>query len=144
MQMARYSRTVSFPLFLFFLEDILSQPVVRTQFLSEWDSPMDEVPILAKVYEIINPRDVRNQHERYRQVVPCHMFDSRKRLKVKYRSSYPTFEEIRSFHSSQCICDLGHKEPTLCNYKSCGICLIVKSSFKSFAFGVTSNSGRCA
>jgi hypothetical protein len=63
---------------------------------------------------------------------------------VKCRSSYPTFEEVRSFHSSQCICDLGHKEPVLCNYRSCGICSIVKSSFKSFAFGVTSNSGRCA
>ena len=47
-----------------------SQPTVRAQFLSEWDSPMDEAPSLAKVYEIVNPRDVRNQHERYRQVVP--------------------------------------------------------------------------
>ena len=31
----------------------------------------------------------------------------------------------------------------MCSYKSCGICLIVKSSFKSFAFGATSNIGRC-
>ena len=48
--------------------DLLSQPTVRAQFLSEWDSPKDETPSLAKVYEIINPRDVRNQHERYRRV----------------------------------------------------------------------------
>ncbi|KAF8805454.1 hypothetical protein BYT27DRAFT_7225020 [Phlegmacium glaucopus] len=95
---------------------------LRAQFLREWDSPRD-TPSFAKVYEIINPRDVHNQHERY-------------------RSSYPTVERIRSYHSSQCICDLGHKGPTLCNFKSCGICLIVKSSFKSFAFGAASNHGR--
>ena len=47
---------------------LLSHPTVRAQFVSEWDSPMDEVPSLAKVYEIINPRDVRNQHERYKRV----------------------------------------------------------------------------
>ena len=70
-------------------------------------------------------------------------YNSGNKLTSKCRSSYPGFEEVRSFHSSQCICDLGHKEPTLCSYKSCGICLIVKSSFKSFAFGATSNIGRC-
>jgi hypothetical protein len=42
------------------------RPTVRAQFLSEWDSPRDEAPSLAKVYEIVNSRDVRNQHERYR------------------------------------------------------------------------------
>ena len=47
---------------------LLSQPTVRAQFISEWDSPKDEVPSLAKVYEIINPRDIRNQHERYKRV----------------------------------------------------------------------------
>ncbi|KAF8808620.1 hypothetical protein BYT27DRAFT_7137078 [Phlegmacium glaucopus] len=113
---------------------------LRAQFLSEWDSQRD-TPSFAKVYEIINPRAVRNQHERYRRV-PLTKFDSGNRLNSKRRLSYPTFEEIRSFHSSQCICDLGHKEPTLCNFKSCGICSIAKSSFKSFAFGVASNNGR--
>ncbi|KAF8808434.1 hypothetical protein BYT27DRAFT_7222906 [Phlegmacium glaucopus] len=93
------------------------------QFLSEWDSPKD-TPSFAKVYEIINPRDVHNQ------------------LNSKCRSSYPIFEQICSYHSSQCIWDLGHKEPTLCNLKSCGICSIVRSSFKSFAFGAASNHGR--
>ena len=125
--------------------DLLNQPTVRAQFLSEWDSPKDEAPSLAKVYEIINPRDVRNQHERYRRVPRGgQIYQAETGLTSKHRSSYPAFEEVRSFHSSQCICDLGHKEPILCNFKSCGICLIVKSSFKSFAFGASSNSGRCA
>ncbi|KAF8972247.1 hypothetical protein BDZ97DRAFT_1018426 [Flammula alnicola] len=95
---------------------------LRTQFMSEWDSPKT-APSFEKVYEIILPRDARARHD-------------------QYRAANPKFEEVRSFHSSQCICDLGSKEPTLCNFKSCGICAIVKSSFKSFAFGVSYNNGR--
>lgn len=67
--MDRYSRTVSFLLLISNRYIVLlSQPTVRAQFLSEWDSPKDEVPSLAKVYEIINPREVRIQHERYKRV----------------------------------------------------------------------------
>ncbi|KDR68591.1 hypothetical protein GALMADRAFT_1036536 [Galerina marginata CBS 339.88] len=95
---------------------------LRAQFLSEWESPTTH-PTFEKVYEIILPRDARIRHD-------------------QYRSSNPTFEEVRSFHSSQCICDLGSKEPVLCNFKSCSICCIVKSSFNSFAFGASSNNGR--
>lgn len=51
-------------------------------------------------------------------------------------------EEIRVFHSAQCICDMGTKTPALCSFKSCGICCIVKSSFNEFAFGEKFNSGR--
>ncbi|KAF8910518.1 hypothetical protein CPB84DRAFT_1812678 [Gymnopilus junonius] len=86
---------------------------LRAQFLSEWESPTDS-PSLERIYEIILPRDVRIRHD-------------------YYKTSNPSFEEVRSFHSSQCICDLGTKEPVLCNFKSCGICCIVKSCFKSFA-----------
>uniref|UniRef100_A0A8H7Y2D8 PARP catalytic domain-containing protein n=1 Tax=Psilocybe cubensis TaxID=181762 RepID=A0A8H7Y2D8_PSICU len=95
---------------------------LRAQFLSEWESPGSS-PSFEKAFEIILPRDVRLRHEQYRQ-------------------ANPTLEEIRTFHSSQCICDLGTKEPTLCNFKSCGICSIVKSCFKSFAFGASYNNGR--
>lgn len=102
----------------------LTAQQVRIQFLSEWDSPSHaKVPSLEKVYEIILPRDARVRHE-------------------QYRTSNPSFHEIRSFHSSQCICDLGTKESVLCSFKSCGICCIVKSCFRSFAFGANYNSGR--
>ncbi|PPQ63935.1 hypothetical protein CVT24_009110 [Panaeolus cyanescens] len=95
---------------------------LRAQFLSEWESSKG-TPGFEKVFEVILPSDIRQRHE-------------------KYRSSHPTFQEVRSFHSSQCICDLGTKEASLCNFKSCGICTIVKSSFRQFAFGANFNSGR--
>ncbi|CAA7269534.1 unnamed protein product [Cyclocybe aegerita] len=95
---------------------------LRAQFLSEWDSPR-ESPSFEKVYEIVLPREARARHE-------------------QYRTAHPNFEEVRSFHSSQCICDLGTKDASLCNFKSCGICSIVKSCFKSFAFGANYNNGR--
>ncbi|KAF5341904.1 hypothetical protein D9611_001976 [Ephemerocybe angulata] len=94
---------------------------LRTQFLSEWEG--GDTPTFEKVYEVLAPRDARNRHDQY-----C--------------AKNPSFLEVRSFHSSQCICDLGTKEATLCTFKSCGICSIVKSSFKSLAFGATSNQGR--
>ncbi|KJA16180.1 hypothetical protein HYPSUDRAFT_47611 [Hypholoma sublateritium FD-334 SS-4] len=95
---------------------------IRSQFLSEWE-PGKTAPSFCKAYEIILPRDVRSRHD-------------------IYRASNPKFEEVRSFHSSQCICDLGTRGPILCNFKSCGICCIVRSCFKSLAFGATFNSGR--
>lgn len=51
-------------------------------------------------------------------------------------------KQIRTFHGTQCICDLGVSDSSLCNWKSCGICSIIKSSFTAFEFGVTGNSGR--
>lgn len=50
--------------------------------------------------------------------------------------------QVRTFHGAQCICDLGTADPSLCKWNSCGICSIIKSSFTTFEFGVTSNSGR--
>ncbi|KAF7336997.1 hypothetical protein MVEN_02136300 [Mycena venus] len=96
---------------------------VRTQFLSEWDSLNAARPRIDKVYQVFVPRDVRARHN-------------------GYRANQRATEEIRVFHSAQCICDMGTKTPTLCNFKSCGICCIVKSSFNEFAFGERFNTGR--
>jgi len=90
--------------------------------MSEWEST-SFAPMLEKVYEVILPRDNRLRHD-------------------QYKASNTSFEEVRSFHSSQCICDLGTKESTLCGFRSCGICSIIKSGFKTFAFGVNYNTGR--
>ncbi|KAJ7472737.1 hypothetical protein FB451DRAFT_1339533 [Mycena latifolia] len=92
---------------------------VRAQFLSEWDCPNTAAPKVEKVYQVSIPRDIRARHDAYRYggsrwlLHPC---------------------EIRVFHSSQ--------RPLLCSFKSCGICCIVKSSFREFAFGETFNNGR--
>ncbi|KAJ7145072.1 hypothetical protein C8R43DRAFT_1130148 [Mycena crocata] len=96
---------------------------VRTQFLSEWDCPNTARPKIDKVYQISAPREIRARHD-------------------AYRASQRATEEIRVFHSSQCICDLGTKTPSLCNFKSCGICCIVKSSFHEVGFGEKFNNGR--
>ena len=60
---------------------------------------------------------------------------------VDVRAVNRTFDQIPSFHCSLCICNLGTKGAALCSFKSCGICQIIKSQFKSFAFGVLYNSG---
>ncbi|KAJ6512674.1 hypothetical protein C8R45DRAFT_1059310 [Mycena sanguinolenta] len=96
---------------------------VRSQFLSEWDSLNAIRPRVHKVYQISVPRDIRALHN-------------------AYRANQRATEEIRVFHSAQCICDMGTKTPALCSYKSCGICCIVKSSFNEFAFGEKCNLGR--
>ncbi|KAJ7592668.1 hypothetical protein C8J56DRAFT_480790 [Mycena floridula] len=95
---------------------------VRAQFNSEWDSAGTS-PNLEKVYEVTLPRDVRKRNE-------------------SYRAAKKSPQELRAFHSSQVICDLGVKDAALCDFKSCGICSIVKSSFKAFAFGIPYNNGR--
>ncbi|EGN91905.1 hypothetical protein SERLA73DRAFT_66690 [Serpula lacrymans var. lacrymans S7.3] len=51
-------------------------------------------------------------------------------------------QEIRTFHASQCICDMGTKGPVLCDWGSCGICNIARSAFKGVAFSVPYNKGR--
>ena len=50
--------------------------------------------------------------------------------------------QIRTFRGAQRICDLGVVDSSLCNWKSCGVCTIIKSSFTAFKFGVTSDVGR--
>ncbi|KAF9463919.1 hypothetical protein BDZ94DRAFT_1217417 [Collybia nuda] len=95
---------------------------LRSQFLSEWESN-DATPTIEKVYEITASRDARARRDAYR---------------AKYRGA----EEIRTFHSSQCICNLGYKNLALCTFKSCGICCIAKSAFKDLAFGASFNTGR--
>jgi len=51
-------------------------------------------------------------------------------------------KQVCTFYGAQCICDLGVSDSSLCNWKSCGICSIIKSSFTTFEFGATSNSDR--
>jgi len=51
-------------------------------------------------------------------------------------------KQAHTFHGAQCICDLGLSDPSLCNWKSCGICSVIKSSFTTFEFGATNNSDR--
>ncbi|KAK7458112.1 hypothetical protein VKT23_010020 [Stygiomarasmius scandens] len=94
---------------------------VRSQFISEWESHVK--PSVEKVYEVILSRDAQNRH-------------------LSYRKHLQSQKELRTFHAAQCICNLGVGQAILCDFKSCGICSIVKSAFKTFAFGESSNLGR--
>ncbi|KAF9492347.1 hypothetical protein BDN71DRAFT_1451765 [Pleurotus eryngii] len=96
---------------------------LRDHFTGSWSSREAASLSVEKVYEITASRDVRTRHD-------------------TYRTSHPVSEQIRVYHSSQCICDLGTKGPVLCDFRSCGICNVIKSSFKTLAFGVTCNNGR--
>ncbi|KAF9440534.1 hypothetical protein P691DRAFT_793327 [Macrolepiota fuliginosa MF-IS2] len=96
---------------------------LRAQFLSEWESSVGDLPTFERAYEAILTRDVRVRHD-------------------VYRAKIGGSEEIRTFYSTLCVCDLGSKDNNLCNGQTCGICCTVKSAFISFAFGETSMGGR--
>lgn len=72
-------------------------------------------------------------------------YSTSQRLKKRYRKQ---LEEngantvLPTFHSAQCICDLGINDSQLCTWKSCGICNILKTGFEGFEFGLRNNSGR--
>ncbi|KAF8890342.1 hypothetical protein CPB85DRAFT_1553180 [Mucidula mucida] len=96
---------------------------VRKHFASQWDpadKAKDAVPTLDKVYKVTSTTDDKN----------------------KFRLQQQSKKSIFTFHSAQCICNLGTKAPDVCDFKSCGICNIVKSSFHSFEFGIPHNVGR--
>lgn len=95
---------------------------LRAQFRSEWEV-FPTLPTVEKVYEIHYGSDIRENYE-------------------NYENDHPDKVLIRTFHAAQCICDMGTKSASLCDFKSCGICPIVKSSFGEFAFGEQYNVGR--
>jgi len=61
---------------------------------------------------------------------------------LAFRKKLSSGQEVCTYYSEQCICDLGVNGAVLCDHRSCGICMAVKSSFNKFAFGVTCNTGR--
>jgi len=79
-----------------------------------------------KVYEIFLPNEIYADREAYR-----------KNLEALGKTS-----QRLTFHGAQCICNLGVADPSLCDWNSCGICSIIKSSFTAFEFGKKYNSGR--
>lgn len=50
--------------------------------------------------------------------------------------------QVGTFHSTQCICDIGTNNVKFCAWPSCGICAIIRSGFTAFEFGMKSNTGR--
>ena len=89
--------------------------LVRAQFRSEWEV-IPTLPTVDKVYEIHQSREILANHDQYKSV-PFHVYE-RTLLNFSHRQDYPDKILIRTFHAAQCICDMGTKEPALCNLRS--------------------------
>jgi len=81
---------------------------------------------IGKIYEIRLPRNVTKAREAYNSKLT--------KLDIP--------RQIQTFHSTQCICDLGTNKAHFCTWSSCGICAIIQSSFTTFEFGIKSNTGQ--
>jgi len=106
------------------LQDPKADSVV-SNFHRQWNS--SEPVKVGRVFEIRPPRNTLKTREAYSYKL----------------STFGTPRQLQTFHSTQCICDLGTHTVQFCNWTSCGICAIIKSAFTNFEFGVRSNSGQC-
>jgi len=97
---------------------------LAAQFNREWSGPGSVA--VERAYEVILPRDLAYARKSYRQ-------------KLEENGA---MSAVQTYHSAQCICDLGINDSRLCTWGSCGICNILKSGFESFEFGTRFNSGR--
>jgi len=102
----------------------LSFQSVKKMVDREW-KPVNSSVSVEKIFRVVNFRHTQ-RFELNRQ---------------KLASSGPV-EKIRAFYSSQCTCNIGYLDTQLCNTLSCGICTVLKSSFKSFAFNISHDTGR--
>ncbi|KAJ8592275.1 hypothetical protein M405DRAFT_931624 [Rhizopogon salebrosus TDB-379] len=111
------------------LSDIPSSGTVWREFVREWNNKwlsQEGSAMVEKLYEISYPANISNAQENHQHGIRA--------------TGQPRI--LRTFHASQCICDMGTKSPVLCEWKSCGICSVVGSAFKGVAFGVPYNTGR--
>jgi len=95
-----------------------------SHFYRQWKGP--ERVHIAKVYGIRLPRDVAKARDAYRDKL----------------TALGTPRQIQTFHSAQCICDLGANSMEFCNWESCGICQAIKSAFTVFEFGIEADTAR--
>ncbi|KAH7910201.1 hypothetical protein BJ138DRAFT_1088159 [Hygrophoropsis aurantiaca] len=112
------------------LREIYNSSTVWREFVREWSSEWRTThgsATVEKLYEISYPSEVAAEKDAYRQ---------------KLESLATNLQWLRTFHASQCICDIGTKGPKLCSWNSCGICNVVRSAFKNIAFGAPYNKGR--
>jgi len=108
--------------------DINYKSVIQ-YFVDGWNpaSSNKRTPRVMKVLEVNLSRKAQNSYEAYRKTL----------------GKRPTPSEFVTFHSSQCVCDLGtQSQQQLCEHTTCGICSIVRSNFTDFGCGAKTNVGR--
>jgi len=102
----------------------LEAALVIDNFKNLWKG--DESATIGRVYRIRLPPNIVKAREAYYSKLAA---VGKPRL-------------IQTFHTTQCICDLGTNKVRFCTWRSCGICAIIRSAFTTFEFGIKSNTGR--
>ncbi|PCH42127.1 hypothetical protein WOLCODRAFT_137719 [Wolfiporia cocos MD-104 SS10] len=97
---------------------------VADEFTRAWSN--DKKPTVAKIVEVLPTRESRAAFDQCR----------------KQLHATTGVHEISTYHGAQCICDFAVNDVTLCDWKSCGVCKILRSSFKQLAFDEQYSSGR--
>lgn len=98
---------------------------LASQVKDTWEPSNSGVDV-QKIFNIINPQASQSRFEEHRQ---------------KLLSIGPV-ENLPTFYSSQCVCNLGYRDSEICDKPSCGICAVLRSSFRSLAFGKLNDNGR--
>ncbi|KAJ3773488.1 hypothetical protein FB446DRAFT_531293 [Lentinula raphanica] len=96
---------------------------VRKRFIQEWNVQGEALPTVNKVYQVIVPRDHLSRY-------------------AAHKKTLHKAQEMRTYHASLMLCDLGTKGPFICERQGCGICSVLRSSFEAFAFGDKHQQGR--
>jgi hypothetical protein len=96
---------------------------VIDNFYHQWKG--SEPAKIGKLFEIRLPTHVAQRREAYQSKI----------------SAVKQSRQLQTFHSTQCICDLGTDSSDFCDWQACGICAIITNAFSTFEFGVKSNSG---
>ncbi|KIO18864.1 hypothetical protein M407DRAFT_246373 [Tulasnella calospora MUT 4182] len=105
--------------------DRIAQAIYH-KFCAEWNDPTGvlETPDVHAIYQISLPY----YEDRFLDAI----------FKAQAHGGSNTKS---AWFACQCICDVGVKADDLCNARSCGICMAIKSGFDELAFGKATNNG---
>lgn len=106
-------------------KDRVAQAIYH-KFITEWEDPTGELaaPAVTAIYQISLP-----------------YYEDRFLDAIAKAQAHGGSNTKSAWFACQCICDVGVKSADLCNFRSCGICMVVKSGFDELAFGQTTNNG---
>ncbi|KAG8945920.1 hypothetical protein FRC04_012172 [Tulasnella sp. 424] len=115
-------------------KDRVAQAIYH-KFITEWEDPTGELaaPEVTAIYQISLPY-YEDRFLDAMQVPNCHWNFAK-------AQAHGGSNTKSAWFACQCICDVGVKSADLCNFRSCGICMVVKSGFDELAFGQTTNNG---
>ncbi|KAK7682518.1 hypothetical protein QCA50_014318 [Cerrena zonata] len=96
-----------------------------SQFGDEWKGNRP-IPSIERIIEVVLPWSVTSHFNAYRTALDATAY----------------LRDLRTYYADQCMCDMGVYDLKFCEWDSCGICKVLKSSFRQLAFGAQYDSGR--